>query len=167
MASPFFYPQSRIAVRSHKTGEEKSYGEKTMNRKPKTFKIATTLIIAIFTFTVSGCATDSERRAITTGALIGAGTGAVIGQSQGKEGRETGALIGAATGATIGLLYLKTKKMKKEKSEKDMAVKEKSDRPDRENGFHNPDKTPDDRFCSGSWVWGDKEEYWICEKDEF
>ena len=128
-----------------------------MNRKPKISRAVIALLIVLFALPSQGCATDEERRAATTGAIIGAGAGAVIGGSEGKEGREVGALIGAATGATIGLLYNKAKKKEEEK-----ALKKKSDKPDKNGYFRNPKKAPEKRFCSGKWEWDKKEKFWVC-----
>ena len=130
-----------------------------MNQKPRLSKVAIALVIATFTLSAPGCATDEERRAATTGAVIGAGAGAVIGGSEGKEGRKAGALIGAATGATIGLLYNKAKNAEKEK-----ALQKKNGKPDSNDSFRNPNKTPDKRFCSGKWKWNKKEKFWICKQ---
>ena len=130
-----------------------------MNQKPRLSRVAIALIIAIFILSAPGCATDEERRAATTGAIIGAGAGAVIGGSEGKEGREAGALIGAATGATIGLLYNKAKNAEKKK-----ALQKKSGKPDKNNSFSNPNKTPEKRFCSGTWEWNKKEKFWVCKQ---
>ena len=58
--------------------------------------IALLLILTLFSFTLSGCAT---MKGTGTGAAIGAGTGAVIGAIFGKG---KGALIGAAAGALLG-----------------------------------------------------------------
>ncbi|NMC74513.1 MAG: OmpA family protein [Geobacteraceae bacterium] len=57
------------------------------------------LVVALFAFTVSGCATKAQ-----TGALVGTGVGAAVGAGLGQAiGRSTSAtLIGAAAGAVAG-----------------------------------------------------------------
>ncbi len=59
--------------------------------------VTTTAILGIFS--LSGCASKAEN-----GALIGAGSGALIGQAIGKNTASTviGAGVGAIVGATIG-----------------------------------------------------------------
>ncbi|MDZ4861032.1 MAG: glycine zipper domain-containing protein [Candidatus Hydrogenedentes bacterium] len=60
-----------------------------------------TLLVAAFTF--AGCATSPTQQGAMTGALVGAGAGAIVGnQSDGKSGE--GALIGAGLGALGGAL---------------------------------------------------------------
>ncbi|MCV0398028.1 MAG: glycine zipper 2TM domain-containing protein [Rhizobiaceae bacterium] len=58
-----------------------------------------TLAAVLLTFALAGCATESEQRA-TTGAVIGAGAGALAGQALGGNTRST--LAGAAGGALLG-----------------------------------------------------------------
>ena len=61
------------------------------------FAIACLLILTVASLTVAGCATKSQ-----TGALAGAGMGALIGQVIGRN--TVGTLIGAGVGAGIGYL---------------------------------------------------------------
>ncbi|WP_157019243.1 YMGG-like glycine zipper-containing protein [Mesorhizobium xinjiangense] len=60
------------------------------------FTFASAVIAAL---ALAGCATESEQRA-GTGALLGAGAGALAGQAIGRDTKST--LIGAAGGAILG-----------------------------------------------------------------
>lgn len=64
------------------------------------------LAAAAFAFALSNCAAPSgpnTQRGAATGALLGAGAGAIIGNQSGNTAG--GALIGAAAGGTAGALY--------------------------------------------------------------
>jgi uncharacterized protein YcfJ len=61
---------------------------------------------AALVLSLSNCgapAGPNTQRGVATGALLGAGAGAIIGNQSGNTGR--GALIGAAAGGTAGGLY--------------------------------------------------------------
>lgn len=61
---------------------------------------------AIVAIALSSCAAPAgpnTQRGVATGALLGAGAGAIIGHQSGRTGQ--GALIGAAAGGTAGGLY--------------------------------------------------------------
>ncbi len=67
------------------------------------------LQIAVYAFVgllsaacITGCATTSVQEGAVAGGLLGAGTGAIIGNQSGHQGE--GALIGAAAGAISGAL---------------------------------------------------------------
>ena len=69
--------------------------------KPTLFTIITaTAMLALPSCTDMG---PNTQRGAATGALLGAGGGALIGSASGRPGE--GALIGAAAGATAGGLY--------------------------------------------------------------
>lgn len=64
------------------------------------------LISAATAIALSSCAAPAgpnTQRGMATGALLGAGAGAIIGHQSGRTGQ--GALIGAAAGGTAGGLY--------------------------------------------------------------
>lgn len=63
--------------------------------------LRTTLLLGTVLVMLSACGANKNDRA-AGGALIGAGTGAVVGSMVGAPG--TGALIGAGVGATTGAL---------------------------------------------------------------
>ncbi len=60
-------------------------------------------VVLVGLLVVAGCATPTQRGA-GIGALLGAGTGAIIGHQSGKttEGALIGGAVGAAAGALIG-----------------------------------------------------------------
>lgn len=65
-----------------------------------------TLGSIVTAFALSNCAAPAgpnTQRGVATGALLGAGAGAIIGHQSGRTGQ--GALIGAAAGGTAGGLY--------------------------------------------------------------
>ena len=65
-----------------------------------------TVFGAVAAVALSNCAAPAgpnTQRGIATGALLGAGAGAIIGHQSGRTGE--GALIGAAAGGTAGGLY--------------------------------------------------------------
>lgn len=64
------------------------------------------LTSAVMALALSNCAAPAgpnTQRGVATGALLGAGAGAIIGHQSGRTGQ--GALIGAAAGGTAGGLY--------------------------------------------------------------
>ncbi len=64
------------------------------------------LIGALAAVALTNCAAPAgpnTQRGVATGALLGAGAGAIIGHQSGRTGQ--GALIGAAAGGTAGGLY--------------------------------------------------------------
>lgn len=61
----------------------------------------TTILLLTAALTLTACGTNKNERA-AGGALVGAGTGALVGSLVGAPG--TGALIGAGVGATTGAL---------------------------------------------------------------
>lgn len=64
------------------------------------------LTAAVFALALSNCAAPAgpnTQRGAATGALLGAGAGAIIGHQSGNTAG--GALIGAAAGGTAGALY--------------------------------------------------------------
>lgn len=68
--------------------------------------IILTLTTAALALAFSNCAAPAgpnTQRGAATGALLGAGAGAIIGNQSGNTGR--GALIGAAAGGSAGALY--------------------------------------------------------------
>ena len=66
-------------------------------------RIVTTIALAGASLMLAGCQTTPTQQGALTGAAIGAGAGAIIGnQSDGKSGE--GALIGAGVGAITGAL---------------------------------------------------------------
>jgi uncharacterized membrane protein len=72
-------------------------------------RILSLSLIVVAAIASSGCAEMSETgRRTTTGAGVGAATGALIGSFSGDAGK--GALIGGAVGAAGGYLYDRSKK---------------------------------------------------------
>lgn len=59
--------------------------------------VAATVLLAV---SVAGCATSEQNQRAGTGALIGAGAGALAGQALGRDTKST--VIGAAGGALLG-----------------------------------------------------------------
>lgn len=55
---------------------------------------------ALLAFTIAGCETSEQNQRAGTGALIGAGAGALAGQALGRDTKST--VIGAGAGALLG-----------------------------------------------------------------
>lgn len=61
------------------------------------------IVAIVLALTVAGCSSTSRSDRTVGGALIGAGSGAIIGGAiDGGRGAAVGALIGGASGAVIG-----------------------------------------------------------------